>query len=178
MKRELVVTAYRKEDIVLDGNRFLLANGHLGYRGTLEEYGKEELVSLTIAGVYDQYQDQWRENLSLPNPFYFKAHHEGKEISVLAEEPLSHKTNLDIAKAVYQRESEFEELSISSTRFVSHDDDALLGERIEVVAKQSGTYRFRYGLSTDIYEIHGPHFASMGSPTKENRCMSSPNSMG
>lgn len=161
MKRELVVTAYRKEDIVLDGNRFLLANGHLGYRGTLEEYGKEELVSLTIAGVYDQYQDQWRENLSLPNPFYFKAHYEGKEISVLAKEPLSHKTSLDIAKAVYQRESEFEELSISSTRFVSHDDDALLGERIEVVAKQAGTYRFRYGLSTDIYEIHGPHFASM-----------------
>ena len=77
MKRELVVTAYRKEDIILDGNRFLLANGHLGYRGTLEEYGKEQLVSLTIAGVYDQYQDQWRENLSLPNPFYFKAHYEG-----------------------------------------------------------------------------------------------------
>ena len=161
MKRELVQNTYRKEDIILDGNRFLLGNGHLGYRGTLEEYGKEELVSLLIAGVYDQYQDQWRENLSLPNPFFFRAYHEGKEVSVLTQEPSSHQTRLDIAKALYHRESQFDELSLSSTRFVSHDDDALLGERIEIIANRAGNFTFRYGLNCDIYEIHGPHFAAM-----------------
>lgn len=168
MKRALTCDIYRKEDIILDGNRFLLGNGHIGYRGTLEEYGKEQLVGLIIAGVYDQYKDEWRENLTLPNPFFFKTFFQGKEISVLEKQPLSHKTTLDIENAVYHRESEFDELIIKSTRFVSHDDDAILGNHIEVTAKERGTYRFCYGLSKDIYEIHGPHFVSMNEEVNEN----------
>lgn len=161
MNRCLVIDTYRKEDIILDGNRFLLANGHIGYRGTLEEYGKEQLVGLTIAGVYDQYKDEWRENLSLPNPFFFRAYCEGEEISSLTKKPLSHKVELDIEKAMYSRFSEFEELTISSSRFVSHDDDCLLGSKIMVTANKDGRFSFRFGLNKDIYEIHGPHFASM-----------------
>lgn len=158
MKHVLVAETYKKEDVILDGNRFLLANGHIGYRGTLEEYGKEELVGLSIAGVYDQYQDQWRENLSLPNPFYFRVSYEGEEQSVRKQTPLSHRVELDFDQAVYSRRSEFVGLVLESTRFLSHDDDALLCSRIIVKAKQEGTFSFRYGIQQDIYEIHGPHF--------------------
>ncbi|MBQ2069477.1 MAG: glycoside hydrolase family 65 protein, partial [Bacilli bacterium] len=161
MKDTYLRKGFDRSSIIQDGNRFLLGNGHIGYRGTLEEYGKEQLVGLTIAGVYDQYKDEWRENLSLPNPFFFRAYCEGEEISSLTKKPLSHKVELDIEKAMYSRFSEFEELTISSSRFVSHDDDCLLGSKIMVTANKDGRFFFRFGLNKDIYEIHGPHFASM-----------------
>ena len=47
---------------VEEGNRFLIGNGHLGYRGVLEEEGKEALKGFNLVGVYDRYQDKWRES--------------------------------------------------------------------------------------------------------------------
>ena len=40
------------------GSKFLIANGSLGYRGTLEEHGKEALVACTLSGVYDRRGDE------------------------------------------------------------------------------------------------------------------------
>ncbi|MBR1846411.1 MAG: glycoside hydrolase family 65 protein [Bacilli bacterium] len=156
-------------NVILDGNRFLLANGHIGYRGTVEEYGREEMVGLIIAGVYDQYQDSWRENLALPNPFLFRAYKEGKEISIRTEEPLSHQVKLDFDRGVYTRRSSLSKLIISSSRIVSHDDDSLLFTRIEVEAKEEGEYELVYGIDTDINEIHGPHFAKQIIENAANR---------
>ena len=34
---KLVKTGFQKENVVSYGNMFLIGNGHLGYRGTLEE---------------------------------------------------------------------------------------------------------------------------------------------
>ena len=159
MKDIYLRQGFDRSNIIQDGNRFLLGNGHIGYRGTLEEYGKEEMVALVIAGVYDQYKDKWRENLALPNPFFFKAYKDEKEISVLKEEPIEHYQKLEINNGVLHRFSSFSSLTISSSRIVSHDDDCLLLTKIEVTAKEDGEYAFEYGLDSDIYEIHGPHYA-------------------
>ena len=42
------------------GSKLLIANGYLGYRGTLEEYSKEQLVACTLSGIYDRHGDAWR----------------------------------------------------------------------------------------------------------------------
>ena len=34
-----------------NGNKFITGNGYMGYRGTLEEYTKEQLVACNIAGA-------------------------------------------------------------------------------------------------------------------------------
>ena len=169
MKRHLTQKTYNPEQIILDGNRFLLANGHLGYRGTLEEYGKDQLVGLLIAGVYDQYKDEWRENLALPNPFFFKAYYEGEEVSVLTAKPLDHQVDLDIEKALFARHSEFGPLTIDSERLVSHSDDSLLISKITVKANKAGKFKFVYGLDLDIYEIHGPHFKQKACKNVKNK---------
>lgn len=49
---------------------FLIGNGHLGYRGTLEEFKSKHLVGLNVVGFYDKFQDKWRESLNAPNAFY------------------------------------------------------------------------------------------------------------
>lgn len=55
------------ENIVTNGNRFLLANGYMGYRGTMDEWGSSQLAAVNLAGVYDRQGDKWREPVNAPN---------------------------------------------------------------------------------------------------------------
>lgn len=59
-----------KEDIPWNGNRFLTGNGYFGIRGTLEEYAKEHMCAVNMAGIYDRAGDAWRESVNAPNPLY------------------------------------------------------------------------------------------------------------
>jgi hypothetical protein len=58
---EYNLEGYNPDDIELNGNRFMLGNGYMGLRGTLEEQGKEELAGILLNGVYDQVPGKWRE---------------------------------------------------------------------------------------------------------------------
>lgn len=45
---------FDKEKISYLGNKFLIGNGYMGVRGTLAEYGKENLAAINLAGIYDK----------------------------------------------------------------------------------------------------------------------------
>ncbi len=158
MKDALTIVSYNANARVEEGNRFLIGNGHLGYRGVLEEEGKESLKGFNLVGVYDRYGDKWRESLNLPDPLCFKAFYEDKEESVKTMAPLAHKLSLSLKEAVLYRESEFPSFYLRSERFLSQSEDRLLASLIQVQAKRAGRYHFRFGLDEDIYEINGPHF--------------------
>ena len=66
----LTATGFNADDAELNGSKFLLGNGYVGYRGTLEEYGKDSQVAVTVAGLYDRTGDAWREPVNAPNGFY------------------------------------------------------------------------------------------------------------
>ena len=150
----LVKKGWKEEDIISYGNMFLIGNGHLGYRGTLEEYGKNEMVGLNVVGFYDQYKNKWRESINLPNPFYISI--EG--YSLLTNEPLDHEVKLDLLHGTFSRKSIYKELIISSLRFISSTQDQLLMTRYQIVAKADKIIKITIGLDNDIYEINGPHF--------------------
>lgn len=42
------------DDRMKRGDKLLIGNGCLGYRGTLEENRKDDCVALTTAGFYDR----------------------------------------------------------------------------------------------------------------------------
>lgn len=44
------------DDRMKRGDKLLIGNGCLGYRGTLEENRKDDCVALTTAGFYDRYK--------------------------------------------------------------------------------------------------------------------------
>lgn len=149
---------YRYEDHLQEGNSFLLGNGHIGYRGTYEEFTSKERVSLSLLGVYDRYGDAWREPVNMPNPFFTKIYVDGKEVSLLTEKPLSHEVKLDIKKALWSRKSKFQTHTISSERFLSCVNDDILAEKIIITASSDITLHLEVGLDLDIYDINGPHF--------------------
>lgn len=139
------------------GTRFLLGNGHLGYRGTFEEYGKEQCPCFLIQGVYDGLPAKWREPVNLPNPLFLRAFVNGKEETLRTDIPLSHRLTLDLETASLRRETEFSSYSLASERFLSWADDEYLAERITITPKDK-TILVRYGADTNVYDINGPHF--------------------
>ena len=57
--RELTITSdkFNKDDIPHNGNKFLTGNGYFGVRGTLEEYDKNNMCAINLAGIYDRVGD-------------------------------------------------------------------------------------------------------------------------
>ena len=156
--KKLVKTGFDKSDITSFGNMFLLGNGHLGYRGTLEEYSKDECVALNVPGFYDRYQKLWRETVNLPNPFHIKVKTNIENCSVLENSPLSHQISLDIEHALFSRQSVFASLIIDSERFVSSVNENLLGLKYCLKAKEDIDVELYVGLDDNIWDINGPHF--------------------
>lgn len=155
---KLTKKGFEKQNIIPYGNMFLIGNGHLGYRGTLEEFKKKELVGLNIIGFYDQYQSKWRESLNAPNPFYVHIKTKEKSFSVLDNKPAMHKQSLDLKRAIFKRHTEFEQLTIKSERFVSQVEDNVLCMKYQIICKVDLDLSISIGLDTDIYEINGPHY--------------------
>lgn len=142
------------------GDTFVIGNGHLGYRGTLEEYTKSQGVGLNVVGFYDRYSSKWRESVNVANPIYIKSYFNDKCLSVLENTPLNHDITLDTEKRVFSRKTEFDDAIITSSRFVSATKDNLIGFEYKLTAKSAGEYSILAGLDALIDEINGPHFAT------------------
>ena len=112
-----------KESIMRMGNVYQIANGYMGYRGTFDEFGPDELVGITIAGIFDRVGDSWREPVNAPNGGYTKLTVDGNEISALTSTVKKHAQILNLENAVFNRETTYEvngkTVTVNSTRFLS-----------------------------------------------------------
>ena len=153
----LTGTGFSKEQIVTDGNRFLCANGYMGLRGVFEEADASLFPAITLAGVYDQYQDRWREPVNAPHCLFAQVCFNGKALSasdVLADQ---HRTAIDYGDGVYSRETDFGPILLRSERFVSMAETHLLCDRLTLQIQEDGELTLCAGISADIWDINGPH---------------------
>ena len=149
-------TGYNKEETAADGNRFLCANGYMGLRGTVEEAGSEAFPAITLAGVYDRYKDRWREPVNAPNALSVQLIFNGRPLSA-AGEIKAHKMRLDYRCGIRSRETDFGPVQLRSEWFASLASCHLLADRLEITAAEEGELEIRAGISTDIWDINGPH---------------------
>src|ERR1035438_9626507 len=112
-----------KESIMRRGNVYQIANGYMGYRGTLDEFSPEQLVGITLAGIFDRVGSAWREPVNAPNGGFNSVALGGVELSALGSNVVRHRQTLQFANAVFERETEFASkgtsLTIRSARFLS-----------------------------------------------------------
>lgn len=154
-KWTLTGEGFSREQIVTDGNRFLCANGYMGLRGVFEEADSSLFPAITLAGVYDQYQDRWREPVNAPHCLYARVSFDGKPLSVA--EARHHRAGVDYGDGLYHRETEDGPVTIRSERFVSMAETHLLCDRMTLHFSEDGEMELAVGVSTDIWEISGPH---------------------
>lgn len=174
-------SGFDPERIAHHGNKFMIGNGDLGYRGTLEEFGKSELTATIVAGLYDKVGDKWREPVNAPNGLATTVDWEGKPLSVLKAGPrveadgngggpelVAHEQSLDLRRALHQRRSVFlmadgTEVTITSERFCSAVHSELIVCRIAVESSRDGALTIVTGIDGDVWDINGPHLERMES---------------
>ena len=146
---------YDPQRAVTDGNRFLIANGYMGVRGTLLEAERQACPAVNLAGVYDRNGDKWREPVNTPRPRLFSLCFEGQEY--VGATPREHVLRLNYRHGVFSRETDFGPFLLKEERIASLSEPHLLAERLSFTFREAGQAQVTLGLSTDIWDINGPH---------------------
>lgn len=157
MKNILTKSNYSVTDKDFIANQFIIGNGRLGYRGTLEEEKASDRVTFNVVGVYDQHGDKWRESLNVFNPLFLRILEDEKTGSLNVYKAENHTLSLDLEHGVFSRVADFKHLEIKSERFI-HKEENIIASKIKIRAKTALTLQFTSGIDDEVYEINGPHY--------------------
>ncbi|WP_339158519.1 glycosyl hydrolase family 65 protein [Paenibacillus sp. FSL W8-0186] len=168
---------FDRRRITANGNKFMIGNGYMGYRGTLEEFGRAELTAVTLAGLYDRAGDQWREPVNAPNGMFTQIYCRGELLGLLASEgePLEHIQELDMLHALHRRRTVYRmpgsadggRVTVSMERFCSAKRLHLLAGRVSVQCSEDCELLIRTGIDGDVWDINGPHLAGLAGADAE-----------
>jgi len=156
---------FQKEQIPFLGNKYLIGNGYFGIRGTMEEYGKENMPAINLAGVYDKVGDGWRESVNAPNPLLTYVSVDGEKLALPESNPIHHEQKLDILSAIHERKTVWKTekgtVSVKCERFASMSDQHIIAMRYAVCADYDCELEIVTGIDSDVWDIHGPHLADI-----------------
>lgn len=164
---------FEKEKTELNGSKFLQGNGYMGYRGTLEEFTKEQLVACNLLGIYDKVGDNWREPINAPNGLFTKLYCDDRLMSVLSSEVREHKQVLDIKNGLHKRESVIKQsednlITIKSERFLGLENIHLICMKYSFKALKECKVCIETGIDGDVWDINGPHLKNVKAEIYEN----------
>ncbi len=161
-----------KESIMRNGNVYQIANGYMGYRGTLDEFGPDELVGITLAGIFDRVGDAWREPVNAPNGGYTQVSLGGKTISARSTTVRSHKQSLNLENAVFERETNYKSqgktIKIRSARFLSADKPNLGVIKYSLTCDKAARVKINTGIDYHIWDLNGPHLLNLCAKKKDD----------
>ena len=153
------------EDAYADqGNRFLIGNGYLGVRGTLDEDRKDKLAAVNLAGVFDQLPGKVSEPLNAPNPFYTSLQVGSEFLCPESGLTRRHFVSLDYRHGLFSRQTDWEtesgeQIRVNSTRFVCMDNKHLSAVQYCISVGATGaTFLLYTGIDSDVWELNGPHY--------------------
>jgi len=165
-------TVFDEEKIPFYGNKFLHGNGYFGIRGTMEEYKKENMPAVNMAGIYDKVGDKWRESVNAPNPLFTYIKVDGKAFVLPNIKPFSHEQSLDIKTAIHTRKTVWKtdkgHITVFCERFASMANQHLIGMKYSVSADFDCELEIVTGIDGDVWDINGPHFVKIMPETLEN----------
>lgn len=170
---KLTEEGFDSKRITSDGNRFLIGNGYMGIRGTLEEYGKEQFAAVNLAGIYDLAGNGWREPLNAPNPLFTILCVDGKPylLPEMEQECAEHTEELDFRNGFFQRRTVWncagKLIEVRTERFADVQNHHRLCMRYVVCSDQDAQITVTTGIDADVWDINGPHYDERR-PSKEN----------
>jgi len=153
------------------GNVYQIANGHMGYRGTLDEFGPDECVAVTLAGIFDRVGDAWREPVNAPNGAYTSVEVDGVALSALGANVVQHRQTLRFRNAEFERETVFDvngtRVTLRSSRFLSIVQPSLGVVCVEVVCDKPAEVTIRTGIDFNIWDLNGPHLRELAATRRD-----------
>lgn len=172
MEWKINATHYNSESVADNGNRFLIGNGYMGIRGTLDECTKEHLVAVNLAGIYDQVGKGWREPLNAPNPLWTVLVVNGEQLTVFSSNVVSHEMALNFRAGIFNRKTTWRIndgfVTLESKRFASIADVHLIGMKYSVTSTFDAEVEILAGIDGDVWDIYGPHYERIVFGYEEN----------
>ncbi|MES1166888.1 MAG: glycoside hydrolase family 65 protein, partial [Pseudomonadota bacterium] len=154
-----------REGSLRRGNVYQIANGYMGYRGTLDESGPEECVGVTLAGIFDRVGSAWREPVNAPNGGFTRVMLDGVALSASGRKVRRHRQTLHFANALFERETRFASrgkvLTIKSARFLSAHTPNLGVVQFSVRCDRAATIAIHTGIDGNIWDLNGPHLPQL-----------------
>ena len=162
---EVASEGWSAENVTHHGNLFLLGNGHMGYRGTLEEFGPDEKVGILLPGLYDRVGRAWREPVNAPNGLFTRVAVNGTWLNPLQIEPAGHCQRLDMRSALHHRETRFSvdgaNVSVTAERFLSAADVNNMAMRYTVRVSGDAEITLESGIDDRVWDLNGPHLENL-----------------
>lgn len=164
---------FEPSDIEKHGSKFLLGNGFMGYRGTMEEYSTEQLAAVNLAGFFDlAIGSNWRESVNAPNPLYTVLCIGGKELNLSSLEAVSHNQSLNIRNGIHQRKTVFAvdgvNITLKAERFLSMTNENIMALKYTVLADKDVTVTLKSGIDKRVWNISGKHLDYVGEICEDN----------
>lgn len=151
---------YEEQNAPSLGNRYLVGNGYLGIRGTLEEYEADKLPAINLAGIYDQ-ASGWREPINLPNGCFSYLRVDGEVYKLPEKRPLSHGIELDYRHGIFRRHTTWHtargNVTLITERFASMAKANLICLRFRVSADFHADVELVTGIDCEVWDLNGPH---------------------
>ncbi len=155
-------TKFDIDNVDLNGSRYLIGNGYMGYRGTLEEYNAKQLVALNMAGLFDRNGDSWRESVNAPNPFYTVCNVGDEILNPFNGNVIAHNQTLNIRHGLHSRRTEFKVgkaiVTVIAERFLSMKDENLAVLKFTVCSDRKITINVNTKVDLNVWSINGNHF--------------------
>jgi nigerose phosphorylase len=154
-----------REHVMRRGNVYQIANGYMGYRGTLDEFGPDESVGLTLAGIFDQVGTAWREPVNAPNGGFTQVTVDGAVLSARGERVRHHRQTLHLANALFERDTAFmyrgKTVTLRSSRILSAETPNLGIVKFTVTCDKPAKITIRTGIDANIWDLNGPHLQKL-----------------
>lgn len=161
-----------KESIMRNGNVYQISNGYMGYRGTLDEFGAEQLVGITMAGIFDRVGDSWREPVNAPNGAFTRLTVDGKQVSALTSKIISHQQTIYLDNARFERETVFDiegkQVKVYSSRILSIDKPNLILVKYSFSCNKPADIVFETGIDYNVWDLNGPHLLKLNAEKTDN----------
>jgi kojibiose phosphorylase len=156
----LKIENLKKDQLVHYGSNLLCGNGYLGYRGTLEEWGKAQYQACVITDTYDMADGKWRELSNAPNALFTELKVEGEKLGDYPEEEImTTELDFDYKYGVFRRDSKANNLTaeIVSERFASYDNLHLIANKYQLKDIEQNEVEIKLGIKGDIWDLNGTH---------------------
>lgn len=163
---------YEEEKATSLGNKYIIGNGYLGIRGTLEEYEADKLPAINLAGIYDQVGDGWREPINAPNGCFSYLRVDGEIYKLPDKQPVSHGIELDYRYGIFTRHTTWRtargNITLFIERFASMHHVNCVGMRFVIHADFHADVELVTGIDCAVWDLNGPHLENIRMMEEEN----------
>ncbi|RAK10503.1 kojibiose phosphorylase [Halanaerobium saccharolyticum] len=167
----LEIESIKEEQLVHFGSNLLCGNGYLGYRGTLDEWNKEQYQACVVTDTYDLADGKWKELSNSPNALTTELKIDGERLGDYpGQNEMTTKLNFNYKYGIFRRKSIADKnIEVVSERFASFDNLHLIANNFQINNIEANEIELKIGINGDVWDLNGTHLENFTGEYNSNK---------